>query len=198
MSDKEKCLLSRCKTGDIDAFEQLIENHQKKVFNLALRMIGNHEDASDLAQEVFIKVYKSIRDFKEKASFSTWLYRITTNVCLDEIRKRKNRDLVSLDEDIKFDDNEIRRQVGSDEPGPEVLVERAEIRNVIRNAINRMPVEYKTVIVLRDIQGLSYEEIAAILSCPKGTVKSRINRARQTLRGILISEKELLNSEYVK
>ena len=124
MDQSEKLLLRKAKAGDIAAFEQLVEAYQKKVFNLALRMTGNQDDAADLAQEAFIRVFKAISGFREQSSFSTWVYRITTNVCLDEIRKRKNMKVISLDEDIQMDDGEMKRQVVSYDPLPDELAER--------------------------------------------------------------------------
>jgi len=198
MGDNEKLLLARARNGDISAFESLIEGYQKKVFNIALRMIGDYEDANDLAQEVFIRIYKSIKGFKEQSSFSTWVYRITTNVCLDELRKRKNKNVVSLDDDIKFDDSEMKRQVEDVKPTPEAVVERDETRRIVSDAISKLSSEHRTAIILRDIQGFSYEEISRIINCPEGTVKSRINRARKALKEILKSKKELLSEQYVK
>ncbi|MDQ2085267.1 sigma-70 family RNA polymerase sigma factor [Herbivorax sp. ANBcel31] len=196
MSEKE--LIEQAKSGSIEAFEQLIEKCQKKVFNIAFKMMGNYEDASELAQEAFIKAYKSIKKFKGDSLFSTWIYRITTNVCLDELRKRKNKKVISLDEYIKYDGEEIKRQVKDESPGPEKVFEKREIKNIMKKCIDSLPIEYKTVVVLRDIQGFSYEEIAKIIKCPEGTVKSRINRARKALKDILKNNKELLNEEYVK
>lgn len=198
MSDMEKSLLERAKSGDIAAFEQLIESYQKKIFNIALRMLGNYDDAGDLTQEVLIRIYRSIKSFKEQSSFSTWIYRITTNVCLDELRKRKNRKVISLDEEIKLDDGDMKRQIESDEPTPEETAEAEDLRKIVNDAIERLNEEHRIVIVLRDIQGLSYEEIAEVLKCPEGTVKSRINRARQALKNILASKRELLLEGYVK
>ena len=198
MNGEEKSLIIKAKRGDIEAFEQLIEIYQKKVFNIALRMIGNYEDANDMAQEVFIRVFRSLKDFKEQSTFSTWIYRITTNVCLDEIRKRKNKKVVYIDEDVKNDDGEIKRQVESDDPTPELVAEKNYVKQVVNEAINMLSEEHRTVIVLRDIQGFSYEEIAKITKCPEGTVKSRINRARHALKDILSTKKELFNEDYVK
>lgn len=198
MNDNEKDLLEKSKRGDIKSFELLIEGYQKKVFNIAYRIVNNYEDANDLAQEVFIRVYKSIGSFKEQASFSTWIYRITTNVCMDELRKRKNRNVVSLDEELKIDDGEIKRQVESNEPTPEETVEKNELKKIVNEAISSLAEEHRIAIVLRDIQGFSYEEIAKFTNCPEGTVKSRINRARRSLKEILKSKKELLFEEYVK
>ena len=198
MSDMEKNLLERAKSGDVAAFEQLIESYQRKIFNIALRMLGNYDDAGDLTQEVLIRIYKSIKSFKEQSSFSTWIYRITTNVCLDEIRKRKNRKVISLDEEIKLDDGDMKRQIENGEPSPEEMAETGDLKKVVNDAIARLSEEHRMVIVLRDIRGFSYEEIAEMLKCPEGTVKSRINRARQALKNILVSKRELLLEEYVK
>jgi len=198
MNGEEKSLLIKAKSGDIEAFEQLIEAYEKKVFNIALRMIGNYDDANDIAQEVFIRVYKSLGGFKEQSAFSTWIYRITTNVCLDELRKRKNKKVVYIDEDLKGDDGEIKRQFEATEPTPEMVAEKNYVKQVVNDAIQKLSEEHRTVIILRDINGFSYEEIAKITKCPEGTVKSRINRARQALKDILSTKKELLNEEYVK
>lgn len=198
MEHNEQLLLDRAKAGDVTAFEELIDSYQKKVFNLALRIIGNYDDAADLAQETFVRIFKAISNFKEQSSFSTWVYRITTNVCLDEIRKRKNKKFVSLDEDIHMDDGDMKRQVVSEDPGPDDAAERAEVRRVVNNAINKLPEDQRAVITLRDLHGMSYEEIAKILDCPGGTVKSRINRARMALKNVLSSERELLLEDYVK
>lgn len=197
MGQDEKLLISRSKAGDIEAFEELIEAYQKKIFSFAYRIIGNYEDAADMAQEALIRIYKSIGGFKEQSSFSTWIYRITTNVCLDEIRRRKSKKEYSLDEEVQMDDGQLKRQVMSDDPGPEEVFEKEELRSIVKNAIDKLPEEQKVVITLRDIQGLSYDEIAEVLDCPGGTVKSRISRARQALKKVLSSKLELLDEEYV-
>lgn len=198
MSQSEQLLLMRAKAGDVAAFEELTEAYQKKIFNLAYRMVGNYDDAGDMAQEALIRIFRSIGSFKEQSSFSTWVFRITTNVCLDEIRKRKNKKAFSLDEEIHTEDGEMQRQIISDDPLPDEIAEREELRSIVNKAINSLPEEQKIIITLRDIQSLSYEEIANVLSCPVGTVKSRINRARQALKNILLSKRELLNEHYVK
>lgn len=198
MNENEKHLLESAKKGDIEAFEKLIEAHEKKVFNIALRMMGNYEDAKDMAQEAFIRVFKSIGSFKEQSSLSTWIYRIITNICLDELRKRKNRKVMSIDDNIKYDDGEIKRDIVSDDLTPEEKVERDEVKRMVSYAINELSDEHRTAIVLRDIQGFSYKEISEIVNCPEGTVKSRISRARQALREILMSKRELLKDKYVK
>lgn len=198
MSESERKLIERVKNGDIEAFELLIEGCEKKVFNIAYRMLANYEDAKEIAQEVFLKAFRSISSFKGDSLFTTWIYRITTNLCLDEIRKRKNKKLVSLDEGIEYEGHEIKRQIRHEGPSPEAEAENNEMKKAVMDSINALSEDYKTVIVMRDIQGFSYEEIAEIIKCPEGTIKSRINRARKTLKNILKQKKELLNEDYVK
>jgi RNA polymerase sigma-70 factor (ECF subfamily) len=198
MGQNEQILLEKAKAGDVAAFEELIEGYQKKIFNLAYRILGNYEDAGDMAQEALIRVFRSIANFKEQSSFSTWVYRITTNVCLDEIRKKKNKKVISLDEEIRVEDGEMKRQIMSDDIQPDEAAELEELRTSVNNAINSLPEDQRLVITLRDIQGLSYEEISSVLDCPSGTVKSRINRARQALKNVLSTKRELFDEEYVK
>lgn len=198
MGQNEQLLLEKAKAGDIAAFEELIEGYQKRIYNLAYRILGNYEDAGDMAQEALIRIFRSIANFKEQSSFSTWVYRITTNVCLDEIRKRKNKKVISLDEEIRMEDGEMKRQIMSDDLQPDAAAELEELRTFVSDAINSLPEDQRLVITLRDIQGLSYEEISSVLDCPSGTVKSRINRARQALKKVLSTKRELFDEEYVK
>lgn len=198
MAEVESVLIRKAKNGDIHAFENLIENHRKRVYNIAFKMLHNQEDAYDITQEVFIRVFKSMKGFREEASFSTWIYRITKNACLDELRKRKNKATVSMDEDLETEDGTIKRQVEDCSPGPDALYESMELRDIVRTAIELLSDEHKFVIILRDLQGFSYEEIAKVLECPEGTVKSRINRARKALKEILQRRMELLDGDYVK
>ena len=198
MAEVESVLIRKAKNGDIHAFENLIENHRKRVYNIAFKMLHNQEDAYDITQEVFIRVFKSMKEFREEASFSTWIYRITKNACLDELRKRKNKATVSMDEDLETEDGTIKRQVEDCSPGPDALYESMELRDIVRTAIELLSDEHKFVIILRDLQGFSYEEIAKVLECPEGTVKSRINRARKALKEILQRRMELLDGDYVK
>ncbi len=198
MEQDEKILVNKAKNGDIQAFEQLISGYQKKVFNIACRMTGNYDDAADLAQEAFLKVFKSIGDFKGHSALSTWIYRITVNLCLDHIRKNKKRKYVYIDSDIRTDEGDIQRDLEYDGPGPEDETERSQIRQAVTDALSELPEDQKTILVLRDIQNFSYDEIAGILKLPGGTVKSRINRARSALRDILRTKKELWDTDYVK
>ncbi len=198
MSENEKLLLERAKKGEVEAFELLIERYQKKVFNIALKMLGNHDDASELAQEAFIKIYKSIKGFKEESSFSTWVYRIATNVCLDELRKRKNRKLTYLDEVIRSEDGDLKREIADQGLSPDAIAEQKELKHALNQAILSLSEEHRIVLILRDLHGMTYEEIAKVTKCPEGTVKSRINRARLSLKETLYKNKELFSEKYVK
>jgi RNA polymerase sigma-70 factor (ECF subfamily) len=197
-STNERELVEQAKHGDIEAFEQLIIGCEKKVFNIAYRMIGNYDDANELAQEVFLKAFKSIKNFKGDSLFSTWIYKVTANVCLDEIRRRKNKVVISLDQDIELKEGEVKRQIPDTAPTPEMEAETNEIKNAVNESIQQLPDDYKSMIILRDIQGFSYDEISKIVNCPEGTVKSRINRARQALKKILQGKKELFDDKFVK
>ena len=181
---EDKRLINLAKNGDVTAFEKLIEIYQSKVYNLAYKMFGNPEDASDLAQEALIKIFKNISTFKEESQFSTWIYRIAYNLYVDELRKRKKFDVQSIDEQYE-DSNESKITIIDNRPTPEQYVENKEKAEIVHNAINKLSAEHKAAIILRDIDGHTYEEIAEIQNCSLGTVKSRINRARGQLKEIL-------------
>jgi RNA polymerase sigma-70 factor (ECF subfamily) len=197
MEVTEKLLVAKSKKGNIDAFEELISGYEKKAYNIAYRIMGNEEDAKDMAQEAFIKIYKSIQNFREESSFSTWLYRIVTNVCLDELRKRKKANLVPLEMNIETDKGSAIIELSAEKETPEDICERVEKKELIQNAISSLAEDYKTVIILRDIQGFGYEEIATMLNCSLGTIKSRINRARNLLKDKLRHELELYEKKSV-
>ncbi len=198
MGQNEQYLLKKAKAGDVAAFEELVESYQKKIFNLAYRIVGNPDDAADMVQEALIRIFRSIAKFKEQSSFSTWIYRITTNVCLDELRRRKNKKEFSFDQVIHGEEGDMQRQIKSDDIPPDTAAEREELRSVVNSAINSLPEDQRIVISLRDIQGLSYNEISQVLDCPEGTVKSRINRARNALKNILSDKRELFYEEFVR
>lgn len=193
----EKLLIVKSKKGDIDAFEELIKSYEKKAYNIAYRIMNNEEDAEDMTQEALVKIYKSIKNFREESTFSTWLYRIVTNVCLDELRKRKKSETIPLEINTEGDKGTIRFEIGADKETPEDLYELAELRQMILNKINSLKDDYRTVIILRDMQGFSYEEISIILGCSLGTIKSRINRARKALKDKLRLELELYDKKSV-
>lgn len=192
----ERELILQCKNGSVEAFEQLVLKYQRQVYTVAFRFMGNHEDASDLAQEAFIKAYKSIDRFRGEASLKTWLYHIISNVCRDELRKRKKGLTLSLDAPIFTDEGEITRQAEDWTYAPEHIYESKEIQYFIQKALDNLTPEYKEVIILREIQGFSYEEIAKELDCSLGTIKSRLNRARKAMRDIIIKRQELFDENY--
>lgn len=190
-------LLERCRRGNVEAFEELIAPYMQKVYNLALRLSRNPEDASDLAQEALLRAFVSLRDFRGDCAFSTWLYRITFNVCRDEARRRRRHPAVSLDEPVASAEGEhTPRQVVAGGADPAEEVETQEVRDAIWQGIRSLSPEFRAVLVLRDIEGLAYEEIARVLDISLGTVKSRLNRARNALRAKFTSQ-ELFLGRYV-
>lgn len=191
---RDEDLVARSKNGDILAFEELVCLYERKVYTLTYRLMGNHEDANDFSQEAFLKAYQAIKSFRGDSSFLTWLNRIAVNVCRDELRKRYRIKSESLDEKIQLNDGEVEKQFKSTEPGPAELYEQAEFRENIQKHINSLAPEFRMALVLRDINGYSYEEIAEELECSLGTVKSRINRARNYLKDKLLAEREQNNS----
>jgi RNA polymerase sigma-70 factor, ECF subfamily len=192
VEEQENQYIHRCQQGDPQAFEEILKLYEKKVYNLTYRMMGNHEDANDLAQEAFIRVYQSIDQFRGDARFSTWLYRIATNVCLDELRKRSRRQAESLDEPVLTQDGSVMREIPDWSDNPEEALNRREIQTMVQTGIQSLPEEQKIALILRDLQGHTYEEIAEMLDISLGTVKSRINRGRMALKGIFEKDRELL------
>lgn len=183
MDEKEMKLIQYAQKGDRQALETLLLKYEKKVYNVSYRFMGSEADAYDMAQESLIKIYKGVSAFRLEASFSSWVYRVTVNTCLDELRKRKKAPL-SLDNTLEggvF----IEDKTGIT---PEIHALNIESREDIQKAINTLSADHRITVVLRDIQGLSYEEIADTLSISIGTVKSRLNRGRQRLKEILIEK----------
>ena len=173
-------LVKKAQNGDLRAFEQLLGEYQGKIYNIALGIMGNPHDAEDAVQNALIKIYRAIGSFKHRSKFSTWVYRVATNVCMDEVRKKKRTSSVSSDE--------LGEEIfSSDINTPEANAINNEKMLHLKKAISSLRDDHRRVIVLRDINGFSYEEIACITSSSVGTVKSRINRARASLKDILIS-----------
>lgn len=178
MQQENEFLIARAQKGDPDAFEELLGLYEKRIYNLALRTMKNPDDAADMAQEAIIKIYRSLSGFKGDCSFGVWVHRITLNTCLDEIRRRKRRQSVSLE---NLEENAVQF---ADEgtPTPEESFSRREAIREISQAINQLEDDYRIAITLRDINGLSYQEISDITGAALGTVKSRISRARTLLQ----------------
>ena len=195
--EEEDLLVSKVQGGDSASFEKLVLENQTRVYNLALRMVGNEEDAFDMSQEAFIKAYNSIGNFRGDSRFSVWLYRLTTNVCLDFLRAENRKNHSSLtylsDED---DDKEL--DIPDERFSPETIAEKKELREAVHKGLMSLPNDYRAILLLREIDGLSYDEIAKILSLEEGTVKSRIFRARKRLCAILSAEGNFLNNHSSK
>lgn len=187
----ESKLIEKSIQGDIESFEKLVTQYNRYIYNIAYRMMGNEEDAKDMSQEALIKAYKGIAKFKQESNFSTWLYRIVINVCKDELRKR-SLSTVSMDEPIG-EMSQIKDVIedGSVSVNPVIVYEQLELRKEIENALNKLTDEGKSVIILKDILGYSYQEIGEILQVPIGTVRSRLSRGRMALK----TELQLILSE---
>lgn len=188
MKSNELWLVEESRNGNIDAFEELIKDYKKVAYNIALRVLRNVEDAEDASQEALIKVYKNIQNFNMQSTFKVWMYRIVVNTCID-FKRKKNINAVSIDENIDLGgNNEHHIEIADDSNNPDALVEKNFNSKLVNDAVNRLDDDYKTIIILRDIQGFSYSEIAEILSSNLGTVKSRLNRARKQLKEIIENE----------
>ncbi|MDD6160939.1 MAG: sigma-70 family RNA polymerase sigma factor [Oscillospiraceae bacterium] len=177
----EQQLIRQAQSGEVSAFEQLLDRYQKPVYHQALRLVSHPEDAADVTQEVFLKVWKYLPTFRGESSFSTWLYRMTDNAALDLLRREKKRR-----GDSSLDDDEGMAVIPVDPAAtPQEALERSERQRAVSDALGRLSEEHRRVLVLREINGLSYEEIGQVLELAPGTVKSRIARARTALANIL-------------
>ncbi|NQT72246.1 MAG: sigma-70 family RNA polymerase sigma factor [Chloroflexi bacterium] len=190
MTSYEEDLIKQSQGGDLDSFNLLVEIYQGPIYNLTLRMLGNPQDAEDVAQDAFVLAWKAIHGFKG-GSFKAWLFRIASNACTDLLRSKKSRKADSLDA-IFPEYNPLPSQVES----PEDHVMREEVTRLIGQQLLSLSDEQRLVVTLADLQGLSYEEIAQITDCSLGTVKSRLNRGRANLRDLLSQHKELLPPEF--
>jgi RNA polymerase sigma-70 factor (ECF subfamily) len=188
-------LVQRVRTGDQRAFKLLVERYQRKVFSVALGMLKDKEEARDVAQEAFVKVYRYLDHFKGDASFYTWLYRITVNICIDAIRRKgaKGNEHVEFDESVKLDVAEanigaLGTRLGTN---PQKSALRKELAERITAAMQQLPEAHRQILLLREVEGMSYEDIARTLEIPKGTVMSRLFHARLKMQKILSEYLEL-------
>jgi RNA polymerase sigma-70 factor (ECF subfamily) len=166
-------LIARCLEGDQDAWGQIVRLHWRKVFNLAYKFVGRHDEAEDLTQDIFVKIFKALHTFDRRANFQTWLISISRNLCIDHYRSvRRERELIARD----VESGDLAPV--SPERGPQAVLEQGDLRQLIRRALALLPETLREAVVLRDLQEFSYHEIAARLGLPEGTVKSRINRGR--------------------
>ena len=191
MTDRE--LVARAGAGDQEAFEQLVRDNQNRVYSLAVRLVGDREEAADLAQEAFLKAWQGLSSFQRESSFSTWIYRLTTNVCIDYLRRKKRRQ--EVEPAVSLDDEDS----GWAEPAdagqdPQGKLEEAERSRALSRGLERLPDHHRQVLVMRELSGLSYQEIGAATGLDLGTVKSRIARARLALRKILLEDGNFFDS----
>jgi RNA polymerase sigma-70 factor (ECF subfamily) len=190
MSDPgdDASLVARCQQGDRSAFDALVLRHQQEVFAVALRMLGDRDEAQDVAQDAFVRAYQGLGAFRQEAKLSTWLVSITMNLCRNRRRwwaRRKRVIVASIDERTDTGEGSIGHDAVDPAPSPAVAVEQRERGEQLLEALQLLSDGERTVIVLRDVQGYSYEEIAGVLRCRVGTVKSKLNRARLRLRSIV-------------
>jgi len=187
--EEELKLVKRCLSGEKEALEEFVNLFQKPIFNLAYRLCGDRDSAEDIAQESLIRALENLKHFKGESSLYTWLYRITTNIFYDHLRQRKE---ISYDQMVYGEEEETTGlELPDEDTSVEKEVERRDIQEIVRREIEKIPSYYRTVLVLYDIEGFSYEEICQILQKPLGTVKSRLNRARQLLKQRLEKYREL-------
>lgn len=189
MEIQDEALIRRAASGDDSAFETLMLAHQKQVYGLCLRMSGNAEDAFDLSQEAFIKAWRGLAQYQFGAEFSTWLYRLTRNVCIDFLRRQKRQAAVPLE--TEQDGETVELPIPDGAPLPEERVFHDERQRALQQALLALPDEQREILILRMVNDLPYEKISAILELPLGTVKSRLARARMQLKKILAAGNQM-------
>ena len=184
----QKEVIENCKAGDEKAFTEIVLHRQKRVFNIAYRMLGNSEEAKDLAQEVFISVFESIKDLKEEIKFDAWLTQVTLNHCRNRWKYLKRRQYFSsdsLDDPVETEDGSVPRAITDPSDNPEILLEKKMIQQLIQRGLLELKEDQRELLVLRDLQGFSYEEMGDTLGLPEGTIKSKLHRARMALKEVL-------------
>ena len=192
----EQALITDAQNGSLDAFNTLVLHYQDSVFNTALRILGDEDQAADAAQDAFISAFKSITSFRG-GSFKAWLMRTVTNACYDELRRKKRRPTTPLEPDT--DDGEEMdspRWLADPNMAPDQVAEADEVEHAIQHCLDNLPLEFKTVVVMADVQGMDYTEVASAVRVPLGTIKSRLARARLRLRECLQGFAELLPASY--
>ena len=182
-------VVRRARAGDSVAFEQIVEYYKHRIYNYVLRMVGDHDTAEDIAQETFIRAHSSLAGFRGASSLQTWLYRIASNLAIDSMRRRKHRySSYSLDEPVSTSDTEVSRDIEDEGPGPERQLLTRQVQQEVTEAIARLSPKLRTVVILYELQGMSYDEIAEIVGAPLGTIKSRLFNAREQLKDLLSSQ----------
>jgi len=194
MADEERRLVEFAQRGDVASFNELVRLFEGRVYNLCYRMLGDAESAADAAQDAFLAAFRNLRSFRG-GSFRSWMLRIATNTCYDVLRARKRRPSVSLDIEADDESDSSPLQIADTAESPDDFAQRRELAAAIQNGLAELPDEQRIVLILSDIQGLAYEEIAQITNSNLGTVKSRLSRGRARLRDVLKAG-ELLPARY--
>ena len=188
--EEEQRIIQRVISGETPAFDLLVIDNQDKVYSLALRMTGNEEDALDMAQEAFLRAFNNLGVFRGESRFSVWLFRLTTNICIDFLRKQRRYGQSSLTY-INEEDEAVELELPELRYSPESELEKRELREAVDKAMSELPPDYRQILLLREMAGLSYGEISRELSLEEGTVKSRLFRARRSLAAILTRDGNL-------
>jgi RNA polymerase sigma-70 factor (ECF subfamily) len=189
----DQMLIERAQKGDREALDVLIRKYEKRAYQYAYRLTSNPEEASDVVADAFVRVYAALGNFKGNSAFTTWLYRILTNCFLDQRKREKSRPSTSLEAALQTDDGDLERQFESPDLTPAERLERQQRTEVFEQAVASLPEYQRVMVTLYHAEMLSYEEIAEALDLPIGTVKSRLNRARLSLRELLVRDEELFN-----
>jgi len=183
-TDEDREIVDRCVRGDRGAFDVLVEKYYKKIYNLAYRFVGDSEEANDLAQEVFTAAYQNLKKFRGDAKFSTWLFQIATNRGKNRFKYLKRRGYFANKGPTNGEEDResLQRAIPDLSTNPETILAGKQIQKIVQDAINDLDADHKEIVILRDIEGFSYEEIARILNLPEGTTKSRLHRARMVVK----------------
>lgn len=187
----DNLLIDRAQSGDRSALDLLIRKHEKRAYQYAYRLTSNPDEAMDIVADAFVRVYNALPNFKGRSAFTTWLYRIITNCYLDVKKKDRNKPQVSLDAPTESESGDMERQIEDPDAAPDIEVERNERERKVQDALKKLPEYQKAILLMYHVEMLSYEEIAQALDQPIGTVKSRLNRARLSLREVLMKDREL-------
>jgi RNA polymerase sigma-70 factor (ECF subfamily) len=188
MGPDDAALVSSTQKGDLHAYELLVTRYQKKMLNISLRLVGDYDDACEVVQDAFVSAYKNIKTFRGDAKFTTWLTTITLNLSknrLKQIRSRQGHEAFSLDDPIQTDDGEMTMDPPSQDPSVLTVLEKRDVQARVQDCINALDTDFQEVLILRDMQEFSYEEIGSMLKVHEGTVKSRLFRARQMVKDCL-------------
>ncbi len=186
--DDDADLVASSQKGDLDAFESLVRKHQKRMLNIAFRLVGDYEEACEVVQDAFVSAYRNIKTFRGESKFTTWLTTITVNLSknrLKQVKSRQSREAFSINAPVQTDEGEITVDPPSSEPSALDRLEKRDIRNRVQDCIKALDSDFREVLVLRDMQEFSYDEIASVLRMREGTVKSRLFRAREMVKDCL-------------